>query len=48
MHAVRPLIKWTYLWMFVGLLITSAIAAFTDTTTSDSRKSGDSDRRVHR
>lgn len=32
-EAVQPLIKWTYTWMFVGLLITSAIAAFTDTTT---------------
>ena len=31
--AVQPLIKWTYLWMFVGLVITSAIAAFTDSTT---------------
>ena len=26
--AVRPLIKWTYVWMFIGLVITSVIAAF--------------------
>ncbi|MEP7290749.1 MAG: Bax inhibitor-1/YccA family protein [Chloroflexota bacterium] len=30
--AVRPLIKWTYAWMFVGLVITSVIAAFSDTS----------------
>ncbi|MEO8392805.1 MAG: Bax inhibitor-1/YccA family protein [Chloroflexota bacterium] len=30
---VQPLIKWTYTWMFVGLVITSIIAGFTDTTT---------------
>jgi FtsH-binding integral membrane protein len=29
-EAIRPLIKWTYVWMFVGLLITSVIAAFTN------------------
>jgi FtsH-binding integral membrane protein len=28
--AVRPLIKWTYAWMFVGLAITSVIAVVTD------------------
>src|SRR5689334_360207 len=28
--AVRPLIKWTYVWMFVGLIITSVIALATD------------------
>jgi FtsH-binding integral membrane protein len=28
--AVRPLIKWTYVWMFVGLAITSVIALATD------------------
>lgn len=28
--AVRPLIKWTYVWMFVGLAITSVIAVTTD------------------
>jgi FtsH-binding integral membrane protein len=31
-QAVRPLIKWTYVWMFIGLVITAAIAALTDTT----------------
>ena len=30
--AVQPLIKWTYVWMFVGLVITTVIAAFTDST----------------
>lgn len=30
--SVRPLIKYTYLWMFVGLIITSVIAGATDTT----------------
>jgi FtsH-binding integral membrane protein len=32
-EAVQPLIRWTYVWMFVGLVITSVIAVFTDTTT---------------
>lgn len=31
--AVRPLIRWTYVWMFIGLVITAVIAAFADTTT---------------
>jgi FtsH-binding integral membrane protein len=30
--SVRPLIKYTYMWMFVGLIITSVIAGVTDTT----------------
>jgi FtsH-binding integral membrane protein len=29
-EAVRPLVKWTYAWMFIGLVITSVIAAFTN------------------
>ena len=32
-EGVQPLIKWTYLWMFVGLVITTIVAVFTDTTT---------------
>ncbi len=32
-ESVRPLIKWTYAWMFIGLVITAVIAAFTDTST---------------
>jgi len=32
-EAVQPLIKWTYVWMFIGLVITSVIAVFTDATT---------------
>jgi len=31
--SIQPLIKWTYVWMFVGLVITTIVAAFTDTTT---------------
>lgn len=31
-ESIRPLIKWTYAWMFVGLLITTVIAAAIDTT----------------
>ncbi len=31
-EAVRPLIRYTYMWMFFGLVITSVIAGFTDTT----------------
>lgn len=30
--SVQPLIRWTYTWMFVGLVITSLIATLTDTT----------------
>lgn len=28
--SIRPLIKWTYVWMFIGLIITSVIAATTN------------------
>lgn len=31
--SVQPLIRWTYTWMFIGLVITSIIASMTDTTT---------------
>ncbi len=30
--SVQPLIRWTYAWMFVGLVVTSIIASMTDTT----------------
>lgn len=32
-ESVRPLIKWTYAWMFIGLVITSVVASLTDSAT---------------
>ena len=29
-ESIRPLIKWTYAWMFVGLLVTTVIAGVVD------------------